>query len=72
MSERDKVNAVCNRFPDEFGLRAFPGKRFSVCKASSFMGADGVQVYVYVWDDDRDEWLAFSRGTEAEIRKEMR
>lgn len=68
--EQEAVKKAAEAFPDEFGLRAFPGDTFSISLPASFYSeAYGVQLYVYVKRDDK--WLAFSKGTPEELRREV-
>ena len=56
-SDKVLVAAVILRFPEEFGLRSFPGKRFRISDRSSYFSESlGVQLVVQVkvgvlWSD---------------------
>ena len=85
-SERTElIRGEIAKFPAEFGLRAFPGKRFCFCEGDSYLtqapSAEGaapddyaapvVYLYTHIFDAERGEWLAFSKGTPAELRREV-
>lgn len=65
-SRKEVIDKAYARFPKEFGLRAFPGKRFTLNRSACFISAGKVQLYVYTADG-----LAFSKGTPSELRKEV-
>jgi hypothetical protein len=73
---KDAVAAFTAEYGDEFGLRAYPGKRFSVVEGASYLShSEGVLLYVYVLDDDKAapdrSWMAFAKGTADELRREV-
>lgn len=68
--QREAVQEAVQRFPDEFGLRNFPGKKFCISKSASYYGNE-VMLYTYVWDTVSNEWHAFAKGTERELRQEI-
>lgn len=58
------------KFPGEFGLRAFPGMTFRVSEAASYYSdSEGVMLYTEVKTENT--WMAFCKGSPAELRKEM-
>jgi hypothetical protein len=67
----DAVEQAVERFPDEFGLRNFPEKRFCISKAASYYASHEVMLYTYVWDEQLNQWMAFAKGTEQELRREI-
>lgn len=78
--EEEAVAAAVAEFPNEFGLRAFPGQTFRVSPTASYYsrGWDrgefdrspaGVQVYTQVNRDG--EWMDFAKGFVAELRREL-
>jgi hypothetical protein len=71
---RDQERAVreaAASFPPEFGLRAFPRRRFFVDVTQSFFSTrDGVQLYVYERHADGLS-SAFSRDTPERLRREV-
>jgi len=68
----DKYKAVTDaiaRHPGEFGLRGWPGKRFRVGAWSSYWSdaINGPALYTQRYDEQRDRWLDFAKGSEAEL-----
>jgi hypothetical protein len=76
MIDRDKViqDAIA-RFPEEFGLRAFPGDKFRISAACSYLrdwdDPGSVMLYTHRLCED-GKWKAFAKGTESELRREVR
>jgi hypothetical protein len=74
--EQQLVKAVIDEFTDEFGLefglRAFPGKKFRISADKSFYSefAGGVQIVVQAWLGD-GMWMDFGRDTAATLRKQI-
>jgi hypothetical protein len=67
-----KIKAAIEKFPEFFGLRAFPGRRFKILLGQCFFSEGRIQLYTYIEDpDETGEWLAFSRGTPIELRREV-
>lgn len=62
------VTAAAAEFPSEFGLRAFPGDRFRINIADSYVNDDG-SVWLYLGIRKGDQWPAFGKGTPAELRE---
>ncbi len=58
------------RWGETFGLRAFPGEKFSIVEGSSFYCALGVLLYTYRCSEKRQEWLSFSKGSPSELHRE--
>ena len=56
-------------FPAEFGLRAFPGKKFRVSHSSSYWSDGDVLLYTDVFDGGT--WHAFAKGTPKELRAQI-
>ena len=79
MNTLEAIKEELEQFPEEFGLAAFKGKRFRADPIDSFYpnppsedGARGeLQIYTHIFDEERGEWLAFTRGTASEIYKEL-
>ena len=69
--QQKQLDAAIARFPATFGLRAFPGRTFRIEPAASWFGDNGPVLYVYALDSS-GSWLAFSKGSEAELKKEIR
>ena len=67
-----RIALAIARFPEVFGLSAFRGS-FRVDPARSFVGdGDVVQLYLVQRVSDGSRWEAFTRGTESELRTEVR
>lgn len=61
------ISDLEDRFGRVFGLRAFPGDRFSISRTHSYvtdsqLGAQPV-IYVYRWNDKEEWWQSFAKGT---------
>lgn len=70
--EQNLVKAEIAKFPKEFGLRAFRGKRFMIHDSASFYSQTyGVQLYAFIWDPEASRWEAFCKGTPEELRREV-
>ncbi len=68
--QQERMKLAAEEFPSEFGLRAFPGKRFSISLAASYVTDDGV-IMLYTQVKTGDDWLAFAKGTPQELREEL-
>tara|TARA_Y100000389_G_scaffold201608_2_gene244764 strand:- start:7457 stop:7735 length:279 start_codon:yes stop_codon:yes gene_type:complete len=60
------ISDLEDRFGRVFGLRAFPGDRFSISRTHSYvtgprLGAQPI-IYVYRWNDKGEWWQSFSKG----------
>ena len=65
-----RLAAAAAKFPDTFGLRAFPGETFSVQRGACYWSqTHGVMLYTSVLREG--EWTAFCKGTPAELRLEI-
>ena len=71
MMGSDRVKAAANKFPKVFGLRAFPGDRFTINTSASYESGGAVLLYTYTVPADGSRGLAFSKGTPAELRREV-
>lgn len=72
--DAEKAIAVAiARFPETFGLRAFPGETFRISQAASFLRdrRDAKSVQLYTQRLKGDTWLDFSRGSEPELRRNL-
>lgn len=65
------AETVINSFPAEFGLRAFPGRKFSIRRAACYISNGVLTLYTDIWNEDNQKWLSFAKGTEQELRKEV-
>lgn len=68
--EKEQIEKAVKEFPAEFGLRAFPGKKFRVCPGASYWSEGQPMLVVQVWRDEK--WLDFSKGTPYELANEVR
>ncbi len=66
---QEAIRDAIAEFPAEFGLRAFPGERFRISEAACFVSEGRVVLYTYVLRDGN--WLAFAKGSPAELRREI-
>lgn len=57
-------------FPARFGLRGFPGDVFRCSETDSYTDDRGA-VVVYTERLVDGKWLAFAKGSAAEVRREM-
>ncbi|HSX23037.1 MAG TPA: hypothetical protein VLE97_09710 [Gaiellaceae bacterium] len=72
MLTAEQAIALRARFPHAFLLRGFPGETFRVSCADSYVNEDGVlMIYTQRWDAERQTWLAFAKGTEEELLREI-
>lgn len=55
---------------ETFGLRAFPGEKFSIVEAASFYCESGVMLYTYRWLEEEQEWLASAKGSPDELHRQ--
>jgi len=62
----EKVTEARSQFPDTFGLRGFPGERFHINESASYVSGGEVLLYVFTEGGE-----AFSKGTPAELRREL-
>ncbi len=73
MNHRQQEAAIATaaaEFPAEFGLRAFPGDRFKIVPRDCYMRSE-TEVMLYTHVKRGDTWLAFAKGTPAELKAEM-
>lgn len=56
-------------FPAEFGLNAFPGKRFRISPSASYVTRDSIQLYTEIQDGNR--WLSFAKATPEELSHQI-
>jgi hypothetical protein len=70
--QNDMVAAAIQQFPQEFGLRAFPGDRFRLSQSSSYVNDSGVvTLYTERWNDRLQTWQSFAKGSAGELRREL-
>lgn len=59
------VRDEASKFPETFGLRAFPGKVFQISRTASYVSEGRVYLYVYI--QNSNGWESFCKGTPAEL-----
>ena len=64
MTNTTTIRDEIAKFPETFGLRAFPGDRFSLNESASYVSGGTTMLYVFT-----AEGLAFCKGTPAELRR---
>jgi hypothetical protein len=70
-AQAEIVDAAIARFPETFGLRAYPGEQFRISRASSYVNdSDVLQLYTERLCED-GKWHSFAKGTESELRNEV-
>lgn len=69
-SSDPEIAAAIKRFPEEFGLKAFPGDVFCIEPSACYRAFGAVTLYVYI--KTADGWLAFCKGTESELQAQIR
>lgn len=71
-AEKQAVSEAVSRYKGKvFGLRSCPGKTFCVSESSSFWGEREQAPLLYTYIKDEDRWLAYAKGTEAELLRQM-
>lgn len=69
------IDGVVARVPAEFGLRAFPGRRFRVCREKCFLSesVEGgpVRVQIVVQVRSGADWQDFGRDTIETLQREV-
>jgi hypothetical protein len=72
---QEKIDAAIARFPATFGLRGFPGETFRLSPDASYMAGPCMaptHVMLYTQRLHNGEWLDFAKGTEEELRAQVR
>lgn len=64
-----ELERIAKEFPEEFGLRAFPGQRFRVNLRDCYI-SDG-QSIIYVDNLWNGKWVSFAKDTAENLRKEV-
>jgi len=68
----ERVRLAAAKFPVEFGLRAFPGERFSISLSGSYVNDyNEVQLYTSIWSAKLNRWSSFAKGSPAELQAEL-
>jgi hypothetical protein len=65
---QDAINAAISRFPETFGLRAWPGDTFRISQGSSYLNDAGVPM-LYTEVKRGNQWESFAKGTEQELQR---
>ena len=63
----DQISESIATFPESFGLRAFPGQRFTLNRSASYespFGSGQFMLYVFTAEGE-----AFCKGTPEELRR---
>ena len=68
--EKALIREAIARFPETFGLRAFPGQKFRISERASFFNTPQ-DLQLYVQCERGGEWLDFGRDCEAKLRAEI-
>ena len=69
--QQQAIEEAVKRFPDEFGLRSFPGEKFKIASGACYFDGDQIMLYTYRWCGGTQEWRAFAKGTEKELRSNI-
>ena len=64
------ISEAIKQFPEQFGLKAFPGKVFALSFSASYISEGQIYLYTVVQTDD-GKWLSFCKGTPAELKSAM-
>ena len=68
---REMILKMMSAFPGEFGLRAFPGKRFRISEGDSYVNDYGVvMLYTEILNSD-GKWSSWCKGTSNELTREI-
>lgn len=66
------VSEAISKFPEQFRLKAFPNRRFTISRVSSYVDDNEViQLYTEVWDDSTRRFLSFAKGTPEELLRSI-
>ena len=79
--EKVLIKEAASKFPEEFGLKAFPGDVFRISESASYYSAGydnewgkcepGVLLYAQILLPDGKTWSDFSKGTTTEFAQEV-
>jgi hypothetical protein len=72
-NESQIVADAIAQFPKTFGLRAYPGKVFSISQSASYISdfPNPGTVYLYTAVQNGERWEAFCKGTPNELRAQI-
>src|SRR5208282_4498463 len=69
---QDMIATSAGSFPEVFGLRAYPNKKFRIELSASYVSEGRVYLYVYVLNGINDpRWESFCKGTVAELAAQI-
>lgn len=63
------IEEAMAKFPETFGLKAFPGRTFRFSRSASYMRDTEVVLYAQV--DTPSGWVDFGKGTTEEFQQEI-
>lgn len=69
-ADQELIVATLVTFPQQFGLRGFPGDTFRCSETDSYVDSESVVIYTERLCED-GIWRAFAKGSVAELRKEF-
>jgi hypothetical protein len=69
--EREMIRAAAAQLPAEFGLRAFPGKRFRVNVWQSYYHEGRAEILLYLDVRQDGKWLSFDKDSVEAIKRVM-
>jgi len=68
-TERAELARIVATFPTEFRLRGVSDSRFRIDELGSFFSDySGFQIVVQVWNEEREEWLDYTRYSVERLR----
>lgn len=69
--DRKLIEDEIEKFPSTFGLRAFPGKVFTISEQKSYFSQGRIVLCTAVYDEEQGRWLDFAEGSPEEVRREI-
>lgn len=63
------IEEAMAKFPETFGLKAFPGRTFRFSRSASFMR--GTEAVLYAQVKTGSGWIDFGKGTIEEFQQEI-
>ncbi len=63
------IEEAIAKFPETFGLKAFPGRTFRFSRSASYMR--GSEVVLYTQVNTGSGWVDFGKGTIKEFQQEI-
>jgi hypothetical protein len=73
VADQMNINDAADKFPAEFGLRAFQGMVFRVNREHSFIQrpVSGPVIQLYLQTKRGEAWVDFAKGTVSELLREV-